>query len=415
MTPHIRTPGSRKNCIMAIGDKYPTEWRTFSDPETGRIIKQLTTGRHSNYPLYYFIPSITSDNRYLVFHSERTGWVQLFRLDLISGKIVQLTDGRTQHSGWAIWCLPHLRGIYNHLSSLNQPLNEVYYFQDEQLRCVHLHTLEDRLILELPNRISIGQTGFSPDGRHFAFIHADRNLFTQKFAEREALLNMGQFNWEMHDAWRNQVPSTISVIDTANGALKDIIALDFHVHHIFFIDNTRMLVNHVRDDSGMWTVDFDGNTRTLRPRDGHGVVCHQVSTARGIYYEANQKENNQHNVYVGRYDLQTDHFDEVKLPPNMGYVHTGFDPAGRFLFYESQTATDHQLFSLHFPHDSEHFQIRRLRTIPLALSGGQRTHAHPFLSPDRSQLFYTEIIDGFSQICAMDIADLVDLNEYWDA
>jgi len=44
---------------------------------------------------------------------------------------------------------------------------------------------------------------------------------------------------------------------------------------------------------------------------------------------------------------------------------------------------------------------------------GQRFHAHPFLSPSRAQLFFTEVLDGFSQVCALDVSGLVDLDEYW--
>ena len=41
-------------------------------------------------------------------------------------------------------------------------------------------------------------------------------------------------------------------------------------------------------------------------------------------------------------------------------------------------------------------------------------HAHPFLAPNRKSLFYTEPIDGYSQICAVDVQELADLDEYWD-
>lgn len=398
---------------MPIGDTFPSEWREFEDPETGRQVRQLTAGRHNNYPLYYFIPSITPDGRYLVFHSERTGWVQLFRLDLQTGEIVQLTDGRTLDSGWAIWCQPHLRGISNHLSALNGVRQEAYYFQDCQLRCVHLESLKDRLILEFPDRISVGQTGFSLDGRHFAFIHADRQFFAGRICERESLINMGQFGWgEHHDEWRNRTPTTISVIDTETCALTDVIELDFHVHHVFFADDQRLLVNHVKGDSGMWIVSLDGSgRRNLRPRDDHGVTCHQTITERGIYYESNTHENGRRTVYTGRYDLEKDSFEEIEFP-NVGYVHTGSDPAGRFLFCENQAEDVHQLLSLHFPRDPDRFQSRLLRTLP-PIPFGQRYHAHPFLSPDRSRIVYTELVDGYSQVCALDVADLVDLDEYW--
>ena len=84
---------------MGIGERFPAEWETIHDDETGRTVQQLTTARANSYPLYYFIPSHTPDGRMLVFHSERSGWVQLYAMDLQSGEIVQLTDGHTQDSG----------------------------------------------------------------------------------------------------------------------------------------------------------------------------------------------------------------------------------------------------------------------------------------------------------------------------
>lgn len=406
---------------MSIGSIQPCEIRERTDPDTGRRLRQLTAARANSYPLYYFTPSVTPDGRFLVFHSERSGWVQLHRLDLRSGEIVQLSDGRTDDSGWAIWCEPHLRGIYNHLSALNGPRREAYYFQDGadgelELRCTALDDLANRVVLRQPGRLAIGQSGCSPRGHLFAFIHADRDLFEARMRAREALTNMGQFGWAGgHNEWRNQVPCTIGVVDTASGAYRDVVELDFHVHHVIFVDDDTLLVNHVRDDSGMWTVKVDGSgQRPLRPRDDGGAICHQVVTERGIYYEANAYPEGERVVRVGRCDPHTGAFDEVHLP-EVGYVHTGCDPAGRFLFYEDQQPDGtHRLLAIHHPRDPARFRVEVLRQLP-PIGGGQRHHAHPFLAAaDRRWLYHTEVVDGFAQICALDVADRVDGHDYWD-
>ena len=391
------------------------EYRDTTEETTGRRRRQWTSARAHSYPLYYFVPSHTPDGRYLVLHSERGGWVQLQRLDLSSGEMLQLTDGRTVRSGWAIWCQRHLRGIYNHLSALNQTSGEVYYFQDEELRAVQVESLASRAVVGLEGRIPVGQSAFSPNGRHFAFVHADRELFEARMDEREALTNMGQFGWgEGHNRWRNSVPTTIGIVDTASGAYRHVVELDYHVHHVLFASDEEILVNHVRDDSGMWMVRLDGSSpRVLRPRDQNGVPCHQAITERGIYYEANEHSTGARQVSMGLCDAGTGAFEEVRVP-DMGYVHTGLDPAGRFLFGEDDRADGHRLFSLHYPRDPERQQVRTLRALP-AIPFGQRFHAHPFLSPDRQWLFYTELVDGFSQVCALEVADLVNLDEYWDA
>lgn len=396
---------------MPIGSQLPSEWKTYTDPRTGRAIKQFTTAQANSYPLYYFIPSITPDGKTLIFHSERSGWVQLYKMDLNSGDMTQLTEGRTRDSGWAMWCEQRLRGIYNHLSALNGVRREVYYFQDEEVRCTQIDSLENRLVQALPGRISIGQTGFSPDGRLFAFIHAEREMFSQAIADREAIRNMGRpFD---HNAWRNDVPATVSIIDTDSGAYQEVVKLDFHVHHVFFIDNKRLLINHVQGENGMWIINIDGSgRRQLRSsREGQGAVCHQVITERGILYEANARLEGQRAVWFGHYKLEDDTFEEVRLP-GVGYVHTGYEPAGRFLFIENQLSDRHELLSVHYPDQPERLQLRLIHALN-EISGGQRYHAHPFLAPDRQWLFYTEVIEGFSQVCAIEVSDLVDLDEYW--
>ena len=398
---------------MAIGEISPSELKRTTDPSTGRSITQYTSVDANSYPLYYFIPSYTADSRHLVFHSERSGYVQLYCLDTQSGEIVQLTDGHTRESGWAIWCQPHLRGIYNHLSALNVVTNDVFYFQDEEIRSTNLLCLENRFICSLPGRISIGQTGFSPDGRTFAFIHADREMFTRAYSDRESLQNMKRFEWTGgHQEWRNNVPCTISLIDTQSGTISDVIDLDYHVHHVFYLDADRLLVNHPKDTHGMWIVNVDGSdVRTLRPEDDHGSIVHQVVTDDGIYYEAVKRGADGRENWFGRYDVVTDTFDEVQMP-GLGYVHTGFDPAGRFLFFENDDGDTHQLLSAHYPHDPDRYELRVLKTLT-PIQRGQRFHAHPFLSPDRKELSYTEVLDGYSQVCSMDVEDLVDLEEYW--
>ncbi len=76
---------------MTVGRIYAAEWRDDSDPLTGRRVRQLTDSSAEDYHLYFYNPSVTPDGKYLIFISERTGLSNLFRLDLQTGSIVQLT------------------------------------------------------------------------------------------------------------------------------------------------------------------------------------------------------------------------------------------------------------------------------------------------------------------------------------
>ena len=375
-----------------------------------RQVTRLTSGAFNSYPLYYFTPSETADGRYLVFHSERDGFVNLYRLDLVSREVTQLTDGHTADSGWAIWCEWHLRGIRNHLSSLNVVPNEVYYFNGDDIRATHVETLAGRRLASMPaGRLSIGQTDVSPDGRLLAFIHVDAENYTDLLREREALIATRQFHWDRdHQSFRNRVPTTLAVLDTDSGDIRTVVDMPFHFHHALFIDNETILVNHPQGEPGMWVVKIDGSgfahwRPSAAPGTEHTAVNHQVITRNGIVYEAVGEEAAGRRVTrFGRFDPATQSFAEGTLPLP-GYCHAGFDPAGTFDFVE-HAGPPHEILAVH-PGEP-------LRVTPLVQLGSpdhdqQRHHAHPFLSRDRKLMFFTDWDEaGFAQICAMPVDDL---------
>jgi len=325
-------------------------------------------------------------------------------MDLETGESVQLTEGRTLNSGWAMFCQWRLRGIYNHRSAFNRVKSEVYYFQDEELRATHLETLANRVVYRMTGRLCIGQSDFSPDGRHFAFIHADRRVYTDVMTELEPVYNTRVISPNVPPP----IPATIGMIDTETGKYSDILKLDYHVHHVLWVDDRRVLVNHLPDGLGMWITGIDGSgKRDLRAPAQQGRINHQVVTPKGIFYDTTRR-------WVGRYDETSGAFEAAALPEIDGSLHIGFDPAGRFLFCEHQGSAN-RLVSLHFPHDPKRRQLKTLRSMKPYFEPQQRYHAHPFLSPDRKWLFHTELLDGYSQIAAIDVRDLVDRDEYWDS
>jgi hypothetical protein len=200
------------------------------------------------------------------------------------------------------------------------------------------------------------------------------------------------------------------LVDTATGAQRNVITTDFHFHHVLFVDNKTILLNHPKECAGMWVIGTDGGMiRHLRPADAPGahgaMVNHQVITERGIAYESVVYFPGGRETYFGMYDPATDRFTEALLPAD-GYVHVGFDPAGRFEFAESAGET-HKLLAVHHQPDGS-LTTSLLRRLSSPAHDDQRHHAHPFLAADRKRLYFTDWSpEGFAQVCAMDIADLV--------
>ena len=79
-----------------VGRDWGVERETYVDPVTGvRVTELTTTGTSDN--LYFHVSNFTADNRYVLFLSTRTGQRQFYRADVESGRVVQLTNDRTDN------------------------------------------------------------------------------------------------------------------------------------------------------------------------------------------------------------------------------------------------------------------------------------------------------------------------------
>ena len=366
-----------------------------------RTHRQHTAGPAAHYPLYYYIPSHSADGRYMVVHRMEDRDVQLVRLDLCTGVTVPITHGQTREAGWGMWCEEGLTGVYNHLSALNVVRSEVLWFQDAadqlELCAASLESREPRVVKRWEDVMPIGQGAVSPDGRTFVTVVANRAMY------RSALT---RHDWTEHEAWRRSVPCSIVEIDLDTGSCRTVIDLEYHVHHVIFADAEHLLVNHLNDGNGMWSVHVSGDPATirkLRPENANGRVCHQVVTKRGIYFEAFRSFTGNHESWIGRYDWPGESWTETPLDVG-GYSHTGFDPAGDLAVFEV-SGEQHLLLALKHPGTVE-VQTEVLRALPPYPGRGQIYHAHPFFGPDANTLYFTEIADGRSQVCSLDVSDI---------
>jgi len=122
---------------MAIGTRYPSERRTYRDAQTGRQVTQLTDSSAEDYHLYFYNPAVTPDGRYLIFFSERTGLSNLFRLQLDSGEIVQLTEARpTRAEYWPF--TGAVRGAGACLAAIGSGGREIFYSEGQELWAVEI-------------------------------------------------------------------------------------------------------------------------------------------------------------------------------------------------------------------------------------------------------------------------------------
>jgi len=382
--------------MVVLSEKF----KRFVAPGTQRAVAQLTEGDATCYPLYYFIPSITADGRYLIYHRAAQSEIQLYRLDLTTAESTRLTHAQAPATHWIPWCVDSGRGVLDHRSVLNVARGEVVYFDDQQARVVDVQTLDDRVLFTLPqDRIAIGQNCVTPDGRWFVYIHHDKAGFERVYPPE----GRGQ---------RYQSKGTaLAAYNLDTGEHRPLVILNSPIHHVLPYDDNHVVFCHPTMENGMLLTDLQGGWYThLRTQDEQGgCVCHYVATQRGIAYEVLGRADG---VRSGLYDPLTHAHVEFPLPHYFGYTHTGRDPEGRLWFYENEDwltrVHDMHVLLRHNPAGDDVW-LRLIADWP-TYGGGQKAHFHPQVVLDRQWLLFTggDATTQTNHLFLLDIADLPD-------
>jgi len=361
----------------------------FREPLSGRRVVQLTAGEACCYPLYYFIPTLTANGRYLIYHRAAQGDLQLFRLDLATGQSQQLTQATGPDTQWRPWCVDSGRGVRDHRSVLNVARSEVVYFDHNTARLVGVDGRGDRELFTLPaDREPYGQNCVTPDGRWLVYIDTPRGA---------------QWGQPCRGA-------RVVAYDFDTAEHRRMCEIDSAVFHVAAYDNDHIIITHPADHPGMLLTSISrGGCELLREGDPgvEGHLIHCVMTRRGIAYEVPGVQHG------GLYDPLMRRRFEFRLPGHFGYNHTGWDPAGRLFFYEN--STDHNRFETHDLYallrlDPAGDQWLRLCDNWPTFGGGQKSHFHPQLTVDRGWLLFTAG-DPRTQTCHIFLLDVSDLHD----
>ena len=376
-------------------------WSGFREncaPETGRRTIQLTQGGATCYPLYYFIPTFSDDGRSLVYHRAEKGDIQIHALDLTSGESRQLTNASSQQSQWVPWCVDSGTGVLDHRSVLDTFASRLIYFGDNDVRCVNLDSTNDHLLFSLPeDRIAIGQNCMSPDGKWFVYIHHDRELFAKVYPDGK------------RESRHLSKGTILAAYNMKTGQQRTLVAINSPIHHVLPYGNDSLIFCHPATDNAMLLTNLDGGWYThlrTQSEDG-GSVCHYVSTSRGIAYEVLGRKDGI--VLSGLYNAKSHHRYEFPLPSSFGYTHTGRDPEGLLWFFENQGKGIHDL---HFLANHNHSGVDEWISLTgnwPTYGGGQKSHFHPQLTPDRKWILMTGG-DAETETNHLFLVDVADLN-----
>jgi oligogalacturonide lyase len=150
-----------------IGQKWKSEIREFQDEKTGRKIKQLTsTG--NNVHLYFTENSFDLHRNEIIFQSDRASGESraphehpnyaIFRMNLDSGEMEQLTDGRGE----------------SHAVTKTPDSRLIAYTCGNQVRVLDIANGDDRMVYEESGPFNLGTPSIACNRRYLAFCRNER-------------------------------------------------------------------------------------------------------------------------------------------------------------------------------------------------------------------------------------------------
>ena len=136
------------------GKIYPDEHITFTAPESGLEVIQLTSDPAEDAHLYFTGDGFVPDDHGLVFTSKRTGSWNLFYMNLETYQFVQLTDSKKISGTGAV---------------VSPATMEAYYRDGSAIKAVHLKTLAERTITTVPAGYSVSTLSVTVSGKSLAY------------------------------------------------------------------------------------------------------------------------------------------------------------------------------------------------------------------------------------------------------
>lgn len=375
---------------MAKGETFPSESRTFQDPDTGAQIRQLTDHRAHSHHLYFTNPGWYDGGRRLLFGSDRRNGVNLYSVELPTGELTQMTD------------LPDAgeqKSNLFHSVSLNPVCREAYFWHDSTLRAIDLDTLEERPLYTVPEGFTAGgETDVTADGAHVV-VRCGEDL-TGRFR-----MDLGNGYVGFQEYWQATPLSRIVRISVEDADAEVVHEEQAWVGHVNASPKHPHLLTFCHEgpwdkvDQRIWLLDLsDGTVSKLRPTPDEAHVGHEYWLADG-----------EHIGYHGWWSADrsdpfhgTMHYtgtDQVEAAVDRRCMH--FHSWGRDLVVGDGTGRSPQLTL--WRRRGGKLEGPRLLHRHRGSFHTQAVHVHPTFSPDGAGILFTADPQGYGNVYLADI------------
>ncbi|MFQ6040983.1 MAG: oligogalacturonate lyase family protein [Candidatus Poribacteria bacterium] len=351
---------------MSKGKVYPPEKKVFKDAKTDVTIFQMTDYPATHHNLYFVNPSCTPDGKTVIFVSDRSGLANLYKADIETGEIVQLTDIDNLNSFSATSSKDNRRVFFSaggevraiDLETLNEEV--LARFPDGRVGNCNLNGDDNMLVTSVRRAGETWITAVHTDGSdvipvyspprsvgHVQFCPADNNLilYSSDITQRMWLVQLdgrndrplylhGPEQWITHESWLGMTdevifthwPHALKAIKKDSDTAR--IVSDFNAWHASSrIDGSLIISDTVCPDIGLQLID---------PKTGeHWALCYPESSSQGTQWS-------EVTPAIGE-------ITEKTYGPQWSHPHPSFSPDGTMVIYTSDKTGRPQVYVAFVP------------------------------------------------------------------
>ncbi len=384
---------------MTRGRVYYDPPFRYADPQSNREVWRLTDYLgHSNH-LYFTDPCWVIPNQVMIFTSDRENQSNLFRYDLDTSTITQLTDlaGSGRPSG--------------QFSAANK---RHYYWWKNEVRELDPETLEEQVIYRAPDGMSPGgRSNPTADGKYIC-----ARLMEEPAQEKPAI----SFSYSRFREFFHAKPFTQIVrVEIATGEVEVVHEEHCYIGHVNTSPTLPDILTFCHEgpwdlvDQRIWGLNIQtGEVWRIRSQEAGDVsIGHEYWFADGLRmgYHGRPRTGEGHHIFgwikwdgteqhEEHFPFHSTHFHSLdeKLIVGDGtaaYVFTSDSPARPYI----------QLFRW----DGERYVGPKILAYHRSTFNNQHAHPHPRFTPDGKAVLYSSDLTSYSNMYRVEVGDFDDL------
>ena len=384
---------------MPKGRIYKNEILKYDDPDTGREVWRLSPPEFLSTHPYFYFNCISKDNLFAFYGSEISGSRQLYRQDLVSGDLMQLTDRE---------------GVLVYQACLSNDDKTILYATKDSIIRLFVDTLEEEVLYTPgPEWWTIKTFGVTPDCTHVSQVQL----------HRDDLVPRDKKMAELSEQWAMKPRCRIVQIDVNNKTANVVFDEKLWVAHpqLRPVFKDKIMFCHEGPghliESRIWLMDADGSN-IICPRhhlEGESFT-HEYwfpdGSALGYVARIVEKDTRKvKEVTIRKIDMDT--MKETTIMPCTYYSHCvsniqntmivgdGHNPEKPYVFLSDLRSGKEIAICRHDTKWSHYFDTGT------GEFWSQDAHPHPQFSQDATKIIFNSDREGKPCVYLTDISDLV--------